>query len=62
MMDEITDFEVPAIAVRELCIEKGLFTAVSCGGPDSSSRNSASTFPRASRSAWRIPIRNTVSW
>src|ERR1700685_4665377 len=27
MVDEITDFEVLEIAVRELCIEKGLFTA-----------------------------------
>ena len=27
MVDEITDFEVLEIALRELCIEKGLFTA-----------------------------------
>lgn len=27
MVDEITDFEVLEIAVRELAIEKGLFTA-----------------------------------
>jgi thiocyanate hydrolase gamma subunit len=27
MVDEITDFEVLEIAVRELCIEKGIFTA-----------------------------------
>ena len=27
MVDEITDFEVLEIAIRELCIEKGLFTA-----------------------------------
>ena len=27
MVDEVTDFEVLEIAVRELCIEKGLFTA-----------------------------------
>jgi hypothetical protein len=26
-VDEITDFEVLEIALRELCIEKGLFTA-----------------------------------
>ena len=26
MVDEITDFEVLEIALRELCIEKGLFT------------------------------------
>ena len=27
MVDEITDFEVLEIALRELCIEKGIFTA-----------------------------------
>jgi uncharacterized protein YrzB (UPF0473 family) len=27
MVDEITDFEVLEIALRELCIEKGVFTA-----------------------------------
>jgi len=27
MVDEITDFEVLEIAIRELCIEKGIFTA-----------------------------------
>ena len=27
MVEEITDFEVLEIALRELCIEKGLFTA-----------------------------------
>src|SRR5258705_11714865 len=27
MVDEITDFEVLQIALRELCIEKGVFTA-----------------------------------
>ncbi|MGV0504549.1 thiocyanate hydrolase subunit gamma, partial [Mycobacterium kansasii] len=26
-VDEITDFEVLEIALRELCIEKGIFTA-----------------------------------
>jgi hypothetical protein len=42
MVDEITDFEVPAIAVRELCIEKGCPPPWSCGGPDRCSRNSES--------------------
>ena len=27
MVDEVSDFEALEIAVRELCIEKGLFTA-----------------------------------
>ena len=27
MVEEITDFEVLEIALRELCIEKGIFTA-----------------------------------
>ena len=27
MVDEITDFEVLEVALRELCIEKGIFTA-----------------------------------
>src|SRR5437588_11946502 len=27
MVDEITDFEVLEIALRELCIDKGIFTA-----------------------------------
>ncbi len=27
MVDEVTDFEVLEIALRELCIEKGIFTA-----------------------------------
>ena len=27
MVDEVSDFEILEVAVRELCIEKGLFTA-----------------------------------
>ena len=38
MVDEITDFEVLEVALRELSIEKGLFTAETIGDTPSSPR------------------------